>query len=299
MLYTLEQVRCFVAVAEELHFGHAADRLKMTQPPLSRQIQKLEKSLDVQLFTRTNRSVRLTVGGSAFLEKARRLLALAEEAPASAQRASEGRTGHLKLGFTTASSFSALDSFLRSAEQAVPDLEIDMHELVTRDQVQQLQEQHLDMALGRPSGIPDDIRSLRIRTENLMLAAPSSHPLVEKEEPVDASDLRGEPFIMQSSDTARYFFDIATRFASIDDHQIVHRTSQVLTILSLVRAGRGIAFVPESTQQIRMPEVRYLPLKNGEESQIELHALWSPENDNPVVQRLLAHLQQHGLEASR
>lgn len=86
------------------------------------------------------------------------------------------------------------------------------------------------------------------------------------------------------------------RFAAIEDHQIVHRPSQVLTILSLVGAGRGLSFVPESTQQIAMPSVSYLPLKQGEQSQIELHALWSPANDNPVVHRLLTHLRTRGLQ---
>lgn len=295
MDYTLDQVRCFVAVAEELHFGHAADRLNMTQPPLSRQIQKLEMTLEVQLFARTNRSVRLTAGGSAFLEKARRLLALAEEAPTAAHRAAAGDMGHLKLGFTTASSFSALDPFMRSAEQVVPELHVEMHELVTRDQIRWLQEDHLDIGLGRPSGIPADIESLLVRTEDLMLAVPQGHPLAAAEGPVEAGQLRSEPFIMQSADTARYFYDIAMRFAPVDDDQIVHRTSQVLTILSLVGAGRGLAFVPESTQQIATPSVKYLPLDHGDDSRIELHALWSPENTNPVVERLLGHLRSAGL----
>lgn len=298
MDYTLDQVRCFVAVAEELHFGHAADRLNMTQPPLSRQIQKLEVALEVQLFARTNRSVRLTAGGSAFLEKARRLLALAEEAPTAAHRAAAGQMGHLKLGFTTASSVSALDAFMRSAEQVVPELNVEMHELVTRDQIRWLQEDHLDIALGRPSGIPADIESLLVRTERLMLAVPRQHPLAAAQGPVKADQLRAEPFIMQSADTARYFYDIAMRFAPIDDDQIVHRTSQVLTILALVGAGRGLAFVPESTQQIATPSVKYLPLDHDEDSRIELHALWSPENTNPVVERLLERLRSTGLEQS-
>jgi len=297
MDYTLDQVRCFVAVAEELHFGHAADRLNMTQPPLSRQIQKLEMAMEVQLFARTNRSVRLTAGGSAFLEKARRLLALAEEAPTAAHRAAAGQMGHLKLGFTTASSVSALDAFMRSAEQVVPELNVEMHELVTRDQIRWLQEDHLDIALGRPSGIPADIENLLVRTERLMLAVPRQHPLAAADGPVGADQLRTEPFIMQSADTARYFYDIAMRFAPIDDDQIVHRTSQVLTILALVGAGRGLAFVPESTQQVATPSVKYLPLDHDEGARIELHALWSPENTNPVAERLLEHLRSRGLEA--
>lgn len=281
-----------MAVAEELHFGHAAERLNMTQPPLSRQIQKLEKSMDIQLLDRTNRSVQLTLGGEAFLAQARRLLALADEATATARRAADGTKGHLRLGFTAASSLSALGAFLDTANSLVPDLDVDMHELVTRDQVQKLQEEHLDIGLGRPSGIPEDIETTCVFEEKMMLVAPKNHELTRQKLPIDPVELAGIPFIIQSPTNARYFFDLIMRLAPIDEHQIVHRTSQVLTILSLVRAGRGLACVPESTQQIHMSGVSFLPLEDNPRARAQLHALWSPSNTNPVLGRLLKHLRK-------
>ncbi|WP_044495673.1 LysR family transcriptional regulator [Nesterenkonia massiliensis] len=295
MSYTLDQVRCFVAVAEELHFGHAAERLNMTQPPLSRQIQKLEKSLGVVLLDRTNRSVRLTAGGEAFLENAHRLLTLADEAPSAALRAAEGETGLLRLGFTTTSSFDALNAFLALMDRVAPDVTVDMHELVTRDQVRMLQEHQLDLSLGRPSGIPEDIHTLQVLEEDLVLAVPAGHELTRRPLPLDPEDLGGQALIMHSPLTAQYFHHLVTRIAPIREGRVVHQASQVLTILSLVRARRGIAFVPASTQQVHLSGVTYLPLHDTTRTKVELHALWSPTNTNPIMAKLLSHLKQTGL----
>ena len=123
---TLDQVRAFVAVAEELHFGRAADRLNMTQPPLSRQIQKLERIVGTELLERDNRKVQLTPAGLAFLDEARRLLTLAGRAPATARRIASGRTGILRIGFTAASGYSVLGPLLEQISGIVPDVDIEL-----------------------------------------------------------------------------------------------------------------------------------------------------------------------------
>jgi DNA-binding transcriptional LysR family regulator len=124
-MFTFDQLTGFIAVAEELHFGRAAERLNMTQPPLSRQIQKLEKSVGTELFERDNRKVQLTAAGSAFLEEARRLLALAERAPLTARRIASGRSGLLRIGFTAASGFSILGPLLEEISAILPDVDVD------------------------------------------------------------------------------------------------------------------------------------------------------------------------------
>src|SRR5687768_6515598 len=134
-MMTLDQVRAFVAVAEELHFGRAADRLNMTQPPLSRQIQKLERAVGVSLLQRDNRRVVLTDAGAAFLEEARRMLTIAETAGDRARRIESGAAGTLGLGFTAVSAIGMLGALLRQLSDHLPDVDVILHERVTAGQV--------------------------------------------------------------------------------------------------------------------------------------------------------------------
>src|SRR5687767_5277407 len=145
MAFTLEQLRGFVAVADELHFGRAAARLRITQPPLSRQIQKLERVVGAQLLERDNRRVTLTAAGQVFLIEARRLLALADSAPELARRVSSGATGVVRLGFTAASTYGILGRLLNDLSDALPDVDIDLSEMVTREQVAALLNGEIDL----------------------------------------------------------------------------------------------------------------------------------------------------------
>src|SRR5215210_6098490 len=147
-MFTLDQVRAFVVVAEELHFGRAAERLQMTQPPLSRQIQKLERAVGVRLFERDNRKVEMTTAGRAFLTEARRMLALASGALQQAQRIQAGSAGTVRIGFTATSTFSVLTALLDRATQAYPAIHLDLFEMVTREQVTRLIDGELDLGLA-------------------------------------------------------------------------------------------------------------------------------------------------------
>ena len=149
-MFTLDQARSFIAVAEELHFGRAAVRLNMTQPPLSRQIQKLEKTVGVELLERDNRRVALTAAGRAFLVEARKLVVAADRAPLLARRIAAGRSGVLRIGFTAASGFSLLGPLLSEIERVLPDVDVDLQELVTGEQLQALENGDLDLGLARP-----------------------------------------------------------------------------------------------------------------------------------------------------
>jgi DNA-binding transcriptional LysR family regulator len=148
-MFDLRQLKCFVAVGEELHFGRAAKRMYMTQPPLSRQIQLLEHELEIQLLVRTNRSVKLTVAGSAFLQEARQLLALAENAASSAQRIATGQSGLINLGFTGGSSYSFLPRMLASTNASLNNIDIVLHEMMTRSLVEALHAHAIDISLLR------------------------------------------------------------------------------------------------------------------------------------------------------
>ncbi|MGJ6965973.1 LysR family transcriptional regulator [Streptosporangium sp. G11] len=296
MAYTLEQLRGLVAVAEELHFGRAAMRLRMTQPPLSRQIQKLEASVGVQLLERDNRRVALTPAGEAFLGEARRILAIAEAAPDLAQRVQSGSRGLIRLGFTSASTFGMLGGLLNRLERELPEVRIELSEMVTREQVAALAGGDLDLGLARPPFDPELFDSRLLHREALLLAVPAGHALTGLDRPVVASDLATESLIFHSQQRARYFYDLVVSMVPLTQERVIHSVSQVLTMLWLVSAGRGVAFVPASTALLHIPNVAYVPLATHVPEPVELHLLWSRHSHNPALSRVLAVLDAEAPE---
>jgi DNA-binding transcriptional LysR family regulator len=291
-MFTFDQLAGFIAVAEELHFGRAAERLNMTQPPLSRQIQKLEKSIGTELLERDNRKVQLTAAGRAFLDEARRLMALADRAPVTARRIATGRSGLLRIGFTAASGFSILGPLLEEIAEIVPDVDIDLQELVTGEQIQGLLTGGLDLGLARPPFDRDTFDSHLLYREAMVLAVPSDHRFAELSRPIADSDLKDEPLIMHSPTKATYFYDLVVRMLPIQHSNVVHTVSQILTMVSLVAARRGVAFVPHSATLLAIKGVDFLPLAGMESEQpVELHAIWNRKIENPALRRLLQDLE--------
>lgn len=283
LTYDLRQLRCFVTVGEDLHFGHAAKRLNMTQPPLSRQIQMLEYALNVQLLLRTSRSVQLTAAGRAFLADARRILALADTAACSAQRVSKGEAGLIKLGFTAASSYSFLPKLLAYVKKELEDVEVELSEMVTIQQLEALRENRMDFGLLRPPVEEPGISTIRITKERLILVVPCNHRFAS-EPPRSLKDLAGEPFITFSPVHGRYFYELLAgvfRKADVSVKYVQH-VSQVHSILALVSAGIGISIVPETARKLHFEgaELRELP---APATFAELHLAWSAENGNPAL----------------
>lgn len=292
MAFTLEQLRGFLAVAEELHFGRAAARLKMTQPPLSRQVQKLERAVGAQLLERDNRRVTLTAAGEVFLEEARRLLSLADTAPELARRVSSGSRGLVRIGFTAASTYGTLGRLLDEVERALPDLGLDLHEMVTREQVAALLNEEIDLGLARPPFDPDTFGSRLLHREALLVAVPAGHRLAGLARYAVAADLATEPVVMHSPTQARYFYDLVVSMVPTASQNAVHTVSQVLTMLWLVAAGRGVAFVPESAARLPIEGVEFVRLETPVAEPVELHLLWMRESRNPALGRVLELLEQ-------
>jgi DNA-binding transcriptional LysR family regulator len=286
-MFTFDQVRSFVAVAEELHFGRAADRLRMTQPPLSRQIQKLERAVGVQLLERDNRKVELTTAGQAFLVEARRLLVLANSSLEQAQRIQAGASGTVRMAFTAASTFGVLAGLLNQISDAYPDIHLDLFEMVTSEQINKLLNGEIDLGLARPPFDSAAFESRLIHREDLVLAVPEGHRLTGLDRPVVPDELSVEPLIMYSPIEARYFYDLVVRLTSATSENVVHTVSQVLTMLSLVGGGRGVAFVPATSTGLGIPGVRFLPLAGLPAEPVELHLLWGRENRNPAGRSLI------------
>lgn len=290
-MFTLEQLRGFVAVAEELHFGRAAERLQMTQPPLSRSIQKLERGVGVHLLERDNRNVELTAAGAVFLVEARRLLNLADTAATQARRIQSGSAGTVSIGFTATSTFGILTRLLDFFGSAFPDIHLDLHEMVTREQIAALLARELDLGLARPPFDTSAFASRLLHRETLIVAVPSGHRLAHQPE-VTPNDVANEPLIMYSPVEARYFYDLVVRLIPVADQNVVHSVSQVMTMLWLVASGRGIAFVPQSAARLGIAGVEFLSLSGLPAHPVELHLLWLRDARNPALRAILDSLRQ-------
>ena len=294
-MFTLDQIRALVVVAEELHFGRAAERLNMTQPPLSRQIQKLERAVGVRLFDRDNRKVELTTAGETFLTEARRILALASGALEQAQRIQAGSAGTVRIGFTATSTFGVLTSLLNLVSKAHPDIHLDLFEMVTREQISKLTDGELDLGLARPPFDQSAFASRLLSREELLLAVPSGHRLSDPDRPVRADDLVDEPLIMYSPSEARYFYDLVVRLFPVPSENVVHTVSQVLTMLWLVAGGRGIAFVPASSNRLAIAGVTLRSIEGLPAQPVELHLLWRRDARNPALHTVLDCLHDAAL----
>lgn len=291
-MFELSHLRCFVAVAEELHFGRAAARLNLTQPPLSRQIQLLEHTLDVKLLERTSRSVSLTRAGNSFLPEARRLLRLAEGAALAARRTARGDAGSITLGFTAASGYDFLPRLITRFRREAPDIDLVLKEMVSADQFDSLTSGLIDVGLVRPTFNRREVVSFCVVREPLLVAAPEGHGLAGTTQ-VQLADLDRQPMVTYSPYEARYFYDLlATLFAtaSITPRYVQH-ISQVHSILGLVKAGLGVALVPRAARNLRFEGVTLRPLAAGASPTVELHAIWRPANTNPAIPALQHVLQ--------
>jgi DNA-binding transcriptional LysR family regulator len=289
-MFTLEQVRGFVVVAEELHFGRAAERLQMTQPPLSRQIQKLERSMGVTLLERSNRGVELTPAGAVFLHEARRLVALAEAAPRSAQRMANGMAGRVAIGFTAMAAVSTLGPLLQQLADALPEVEVVLHELVSNAQTDALTQGTLDLALMRQPPTDRAFSSLLLHREPLLAALPVGHPLATVPGPIDVRDFGETDMIMYSREGAWYFDNLVTAILAGVRPRSIQRVVQVHSMMWLVAAGRGVAIVPSSAQGFNIAGVVFRPIKNHRTEIVELFATWRQDTSNPALLRVLALL---------
>ncbi|MGI4717457.1 MAG: LysR family transcriptional regulator [Janthinobacterium lividum] len=281
-MFELSQLRCFVAVAEELHFSRAAERLNMTQPPLSRQIRLLEHHVGVQLLERNSRTVRLTAAGKAFFPEAARILRIAEEATFAARRAAKGEQGNLAIGFTSASGYSLLPEVVRRLRDCAPGVSLTLKELVSTSQVEALNAGELDLGLLRPHPLNGELESRLIARESLMLAIPEGEAAAWPSEPT-LDDLHGKPFVMYSPYEARPFYlMLSERFARagvVPD--IVEHIGQVHTMLALVRAGVGAALIAEGASRLKFDGI---VMRRMATEPVEMVCAWRRDNDNPVLQ---------------
>lgn len=259
----LRRLRYFVEVAQQLHFGRAAARLGIAQPPLSQQIRQLEESLGVRLFERTSRHVALTPAGEALLTDARRILHQVREAEDAVQRIARGVAGTLRLGFVGSAIDSILPGIVRRFREDVQGSRLALQELTTAQQAAGLRDHTLDVGFIRPPVFSDGLTVSEVYREPLIVALPAGHRLAERDM-LELSTLSREPFVIFRRDLGEGLHDLmvnACRHAGFEP-VVGQEANQMHTIVGLVSAGLGIALVPQSVSQLRPGAVAYRPLSD-------------------------------------
>jgi DNA-binding transcriptional LysR family regulator len=286
----LRHLRYFVAVAEQRHFGRAAERLHMAQPPLSQQIRQLEAELGVTLLSRTTRRVDLTPAGAAYLERAREILAAVDEAGEEAGRIAAGRTGRLMVGCVGSATYSLLPALARALRAELPDVEFGFRgEMLSPDQAGALRDGALDLALLRRLPDASDLDVVDVRRERLLVAMPETHRFATRRR-LRVPDLAGEGLVVHAGGGRSAMNTLVHGLfeAAEAEFEVVHEVAETSTLVTFVAAGLGIAVVPEPTAALNVPGIVYVPLVGT--PGVDLVAATRAGDDNPVLARALARL---------
>jgi DNA-binding transcriptional LysR family regulator len=284
----LRQLRYFVAVAEELHFRRAAERLHISQPPLSQQIRALEDELGFVLLIRSRRRVELTPAGAAFLRDARALLGELEGAVATARRIDAGQTGRLRINFVGSALFSIVPGTVERFRRSRPGVEIELHERATVDQLRAVRAGLADVGLVRPPIEHDDELDVRtVLRERTVAALPAGHALATLSR-IPLRRLAAEPLVLFPRDQAPGFHDllIDALAGAGAAPRVIQYAPEMLTIIGLVAAGTGVSLVPESVQRLGLDGVTYRPVTGAPRS--ELLAVTRAGDDSALVRAFVS-----------
>ncbi|HLK60431.1 MAG TPA: LysR substrate-binding domain-containing protein [Chthonomonadaceae bacterium] len=283
----LRHLRYFIAVAEELHFGRAAERLCIAQPPLSQQIRQLEQELGFALFTRTQRRVEITPAGHLFLDEARELLANLEKAVAAGRRVARGEVGWLGIGFVGTATYEFLPAVLSAFRERYPEVELVLRELVSAKQAQALRDRRIHVGLARPAIQEEGIVSETVVREALVAALPESHPLAARER-LSLPALAAEPFILFPRQPRPSYAEAILALcaeAGFRPH-VVQETAEIHTAISLVAAGLGVTIVPASVQSAHWQGIAYRHFE-APQPMTELTAAYRAGETSPIVHAFL------------
>lgn len=285
----LRHLRYFVAVAEEKHFGRAAQRLHIAQPPLSQQIRRLEAELGVPLLSRTTRRVDLTAAGERYLVRARSVLAALDAAGVEAGLVHAGEVGRVAVGFVGSATYEVLPALARALRRDLPGITLDLHgEMLTPVQESALLDGSLDLGLLRPP-VRDRRLEVRVLRSEPLIAVLSEHHRLARGTSVALSDLRDEPFVgypaHRRSTVHEAVLDACAEagFAPV----ALQEVAETSTLVAFVAAGLGVALVPESVQHLHITGATYRPL-TGTLRRVELAAATVRERDQPAIARVTA-----------
>lgn len=283
----LRHLRYFVTLAEELHFGRAAQKLHIAQPPLSQQIRQLEVELGFDLFYRTKRSVELTTAGSVFLQEVQQIFKLLDTAIQSGKKASRGELGKLVIGFVSSAAYNILPLALRSHRECFADVSLELREMTTSEQLQQLQTGTIDVGFLRPPITSEDLDLEIIYQESLIVALPENHRFADRET-ISLATLAQEQFIFFPRSLAPGLYDLILDLCLQAGFQpnLSQEAAQMQTIVSLVAGKIGVAIVPESLQNLQRTGVVYRMLTE-QTPKIAIALTWRKHDKSPTLQRFI------------
>jgi DNA-binding transcriptional LysR family regulator len=279
----LRHLRYFVAVAEELHFGRAAARLGIAQPPLSQQIQRLERAVGTRLLDRNSRRVQLTDAGQALLLEARRVLEAAGTAVEAARRAGRGEMGELRVAFAATVMFLELPRIIREFRQRYPRVHLDLREMPTGPQLTAVRQGDIDIGFVREPRPDPDLEIVTVMREPLRIAVNKRHPLAARPT-LAVRDLAGEPFVLFPAELAPGLHDqvVSLCHAAGFAPNIIEESRELYTSVSLVEAGVGVSILPASVEKLGWRGVRYRPIPSAA-AETRIAAAWRRDRARPVV----------------
>ncbi|TWO70650.1 LysR family transcriptional regulator [Caenimonas sedimenti] len=283
----LHFLRYFSVLAEELHFGRAAERLAMTQPPLSSAIKSLEQELGVQLLERDSRRVRLTPAGAAFLVEANQILERVAKASSVAKAVARGMHGRLEVGVTGSLIYRKVPAIVKAFRREMPGVDVVLREMSTADQTAALLHGQLHAGFINAAAVPPQLQSMPLAADEFVLCLPVDHPRSGAAS-VKLQDLAGEQFVMFSRDVAPANHDnVIAIFSQAGIHPTtVHAARQWLTIIAMVAHGLGVSLVPRSLSRSKVDGVRFVRVR-GLRAQSPALLAWNPEFEAAVVASFL------------
>lgn len=283
MAATFRQLRYFLVLAEELHFGRAAARLHISQPPLSASLKQLEQSLGFELLHRNQRGVRLTPAGRLYAESIGQILSQLEAAEAAAAQTAQIISGKLIVAFVPSMLFRNFDTTLKEFHEAYPDVELQLHEMNTVKQVEGLINRSIDLGFVHSVSLPDQIAEQVLETERLMCCVPRDHRLAARGR-IRLADLQDEQVLLFSREFAPQFYDKIVDLlagSSCQPYRGYH-IQHWFTVVALVGCGMGVSLVPQSLSRSKFGNVRYLEIEEAE-AQHRISLLWHRDNPNDLL----------------
>lgn len=285
MAVTFRQLQQFLVLSQELHFGRAAARLNISQPPLSASLKQLEETLGFALMDRSNRSVRLTAAGAVFAEHAARILGQLDAARALAEQQAKGTAGTLAVTFVPSMLFRDLPRSLRRFEEAHPNVRLELHEMNTTRQIEALLQGEADVGFIHAVPLPPELTSHRIETERLVCCVPRNHRLAARSR-ISISDMAGEKVLVFSREFAAHYHDRIVgllRTADVEPYEPYH-VQHWLTVLALIAQGMGISLMPLSLSRAPMVDVVFLEIEEPH-AEHEIQMIWPkrPRSDRTTL----------------
>jgi LysR family transcriptional regulator, benzoate and cis,cis-muconate-responsive activator of ben and cat genes len=292
----LRQIRYFLALATELNYTRAASQLNISQPPLTRHIQQLEHSIGVMLFDRSTRGVALTQAGKIFLDEARKIVALADQAVNKTKLAHQGQIGRLDIGIFGSSIISVIPTLLTELRKTHPDIIISLQNTTKTQQIEGVREKRLDIGFNRIYPSVPDLAVETVMLEDLYVALHKDHPFANNQT-LEVKDLVDQPFILFPNNVRPSFADNVIMLCSNAGFapNVVHDVEDIFTAISLISAGLGIAIVPESAICLRLSSISY-HLLDAKEAKVDLSCVYRPDNKSPALLAFLeaVHLLRTG-----